>query len=115
MEKKMLDYVTEKTNDLIKAETCCKEAKAAGQAWLKAAGTDKEAEETRKYIAELEEDILPIDGLIAFTESPDAVRYGAKELAAHARSLKAACARYCDCPACTAAAAILVKKKEMLG
>ena len=75
MEKKMLDYVTEKTNDLIKAETCCKEAKAAGQAWLKAAGTDKEAEETRKYIAELEEDILPIDGLIAFTESPDAVRY----------------------------------------
>ncbi len=119
MDKKLCDYVTEKTNDLIKAESCCSEARAAGQAWLKAAGTEKEAEETKKYIAELEEDIEPIDDLIAFAESSDAVKYcgedGAKELAAHARRLKADGAEYCDCPACMAAAAILGKKKEMLG
>ena len=66
----------------------------------------------RDHVAEKTNDLIK-------AESPDAVRYcgkdGAKELAAHAHSLKADGTEYCDCPACTAAAAILVKKKEMLG
>ena len=69
MDKNVLDYVVEKTNDLMGAPSCSGEAKAAAQAWLDAVGTDREAEETRKYVEELEADIMPIDGLIGFAES----------------------------------------------
>ena len=69
MKKEVLDYVVEKTNDLINAASCSKEAKEAANAWLAAVGTDKEAEATKAYIAELEEDIMPLDNLIAFAES----------------------------------------------
>ena len=37
-----------------------------------------------------------------------------KEVAAHAKAIKADGARYCDCPACAAAEAILEKKESML-
>ena len=46
MDKQILDFVTEKTNALIAAPSCCKEAKEAAQNWLAAVGTDKEKEET---------------------------------------------------------------------
>ena len=104
MDKNVLDYVVEKTNDLMGAPSCSGEAKAAAQAWLDAVGTDREAEETRKYVEELEADIMPIDGLIGFAA-----------VAAHAREIKAAGAKYCDCPACAAAEAILDKKDTLLG
>ena len=42
MEQKSRDYFVEKVNDLISAPSCCPEAKAAGQAWLDAVGTDKD-------------------------------------------------------------------------
>ena len=38
----------------------------------------------------------------------------AKNVAAHGKEIKAAGAKYCDCPACMAVAAILEKKGEML-
>ena len=38
----------------------------------------------------------------------------AKDVAAHAREIKAAGAVYCDCPACAAAEAILEKKDMLL-
>lgn len=38
----------------------------------------------------------------------------AKEVAAHAKEIKAAGATYCDCPACAAAEAILEKKDDIL-
>ena len=60
MEKALLDFVTAKTNDLLAAPSACQEVKAAATAWLAAVGTEKEAEETAKYIAELETDIMPI-------------------------------------------------------
>ena len=113
MDKNVLDYVVEKTNDLMGAPSCSGEAKAAAQAWLDAVGTDREAEETRKYVEELEADIMPIDGLIGFAESFGADK--AKAVAAHAREIKAAGAKYCDCPACAAAEAILDKKDTLLG
>jgi len=118
MNSELLKFVKEKTEDLMKAPSCCPEARAAAQAWLNAAGTGKEAEETKKYIAELEEDITPIDGLIAFAESDAGVRhFGAEvagKLASHARDIKSRGAKYCDCPACAAALAILDRKAEML-
>ena len=117
MKKEVLDFVVEKTKELIDAPTCSQEAREAAKAWLDAVGTDKEQEETKKYIAELEEDIVTVDGLIAFAESEaGAGVFGEKapEVAAHGREIKAAGAKYCDCPACAAVEAILSKKEEML-
>ena len=119
MDKNGLDFVVEKSKELMSASTCSSEAKAAAQAWLDAVGTDREAEETKKYVEELEADIMPIDGLIGFAESEHGAQvFGADkalEVAAHAREIKAAGAKYCDCPACAAVEAILSKKEEMLG
>lgn len=118
MDKKVLDYAVGKTQELINAPTCSSETKAAAQAWLDAIGTDNEASETQKYIAELEADIMPIDNLIGFAESDMGAQvFGAdkaKDVAAHAKEIKAAGARYCDCPACIAVAEILEKKDELL-
>ena len=118
MKQEVLNYVVEKTKELIAAPTCSAETKEAAQAWLDVVGTDKEAEETKKYVAELEEDIMPIDTLIAFAESDAGAQVfgadNAKGVAAHAKEIKAAGAKYCDCPACAAVEAILEKKDDIL-
>lgn len=118
MDKQVLDYVTEKTNELINAPSCCQEAKDAAKAWLDAVGTTQEAEETKKYIAEIEADITTIDGLIVFTESDKGKEiFGterAEEMAIHARKVRTDGGKYCFCPACSAIEAILSKKAEML-
>lgn len=117
MSKETLEFVQEKAKELIAAPSCSAEAKEAAEAWLAAVGTDKQAEETKKFIAEMEEDIIPIDGLIAFAESDAGAKvFGdkAKGVAEHGKEIKAAGAKYCDCPACTAVEAILSKKDELL-
>ena len=60
MKKEVLDYVIEKTHELMNAASCRSEAKAAAQSWLDAVGTEREADETKEYITELEADIMPI-------------------------------------------------------
>lgn len=114
MEKEVLNYVVEKTHELMSAPSCCSEAKTAAQTWLDAIGTEKESSETKKFIDELEADIMPIDNLIGFAESDDGIRiFGAdtaKNIATHANKIKSAGAKYCDCPACASVAAILEKK-----
>lgn len=119
MKKETLDFVIAKTKELIDAPTCSAETKAAAQAWLNAAGTEAEAAETVKYVAELEADIMPIDNLIGFASSEGGKQYFGEETAdgivAHAEEIKAAGAKYCDCPACKVVAEILEKKEEMLG
>lgn len=118
MEKEVREFVVEKTHDLINAFSCSKETKEAAEAWLAAVGTDAEAEETVKYIKELEMDIMPIDQLIGFAGSEAGEKvFGAekaKEVKVHAEEIKAAGAKYCDCPACAAAEAILAKKGKIL-
>lgn len=117
MDKATLDFVVEKTHALMEAFSCCAEAKAAAQAWLDAIGTENEAEETKKYIAEIEEDIMPVDTLISFAESEGGAQVfgdNAPNVAAHAKEIKAAGAKYCDCPACKAIEEILEKKELML-
>ena len=118
MKKEVLDFVVEKTREMMEAHTCSAEARAAGQAWLDAVGTEREAQETEKYSGELEADIMPVDKLIAFAESEGGAKVfgaeAAKGVAAHAKEIKAAGAMYCDCPACAAVEAILTKKDEML-
>ncbi len=118
MEQSVREYVTEKVKALISAPSCCAQAKAAGENWLKAAGTDQEAEQTKNLIAELEMDIMPVDGLIAFAGSEAGAKvFGpekAKEVEAHGKELKDAGKKYFDCPACAAVEAILEKKDQML-
>lgn len=118
MTQETLAYVKEQTAALIAAPSCSAEAKAAAEKWLAAVGTADEKEATKAYLAELEADIMPIDGLIGFAGSEvGAGVFGAelaKNILAHAQEIKAAGAAYCDCPACTAVKAILDKKAEML-
>ena len=118
MKAEILQFVQEKTKELIQAPTCSAEARKAAEQWLALVGTEREAEETKAYLAELEEDIVTVDGLITFAESEaGAAVFGAdhaKEVAAHARELKAAGAAYCDCPACASVEAILEKKEFLL-
>ena len=118
MKQETLNFVKEQTAALMAAHSCSAEAKAAAEKWLTAVGTAEEAEATKAYVAELEADIMPIDGLIAFAGSDAGVGVFGAELAknilAHAEEIKAAGAEYCDCPACAACKAILEKKAELL-
>ncbi len=118
MDKSVLDFVVEKTRELMNAPSCCTEAKVAAQDFLDAVGTDREAEATKNYLAELEEDVTPIDGLIAFTGSEQGAQvFGAQRAAQmleHAKKVKAAGGKYCDCPACAPGAEILAKKQELI-
>ena len=111
MTENVKTYVTEKTKELIAATSCSAEAKEAANAWLEAVGTEKEAEVTKNYIAELEEDIMPIDGLIGFAGSDAGKALFGEERAAailaHAKDIKEKGARFCDCPACSACAEII--------
>ena len=117
MKKDVLDFVVEKTREQIDSPTCSSVSRDAANTWMDSVGTVSETEETKKYISELEEDIMPIDTLIGFAESEAGAQvFGAdkaKDVAAHAREIKAEGAEYCDCPACAAAAAILEKKDQL--
>ena len=118
MNKDVLEFAVKKTGELIASPTCSSETKQSAEKWLAAVGTEKEAEETIQYVKELEADIMPIDNLIGFAESDGGAQYfgaeTAKNIAAHGREIKAAGAKYCDCPACSAVEAILEKKEELL-
>ena len=118
MENNAKNDVIEKVNELIEAPSCCPEAKAAAQSWLDSIGTDEEAAKAKALIAELEQDIMPVEELLAFSGSDEAAKVFGAEMAAqvhaHAKELKDAGASYCDCPACAAVAQILEKKDAIL-
>ena len=105
-----MSEVSQKVKEMIVAPSCCAELREAGQAWLDAAGTEKEAEATARLLAEIDEDIMPIDGLIAFAGSEMGEKVFGKErvagILAHAKEVKANGGVYCDCPACAAAVAV---------
>lgn len=117
MTNELRTYLTEQVNALKNAPSCCAEAKAVCAEWLEAVGTDKEAEMTKKLIAEVEADIMPVDGLIAFAGSEAGVKVFGEEMAknvlSHAEEIKKNGVKFCDCPACTACAAIIAKKAEL--
>lgn len=100
MEKQLQALITEQANALIAASMTYEGAKKVAQEWLDAVGTDAEAEATKKLVAEAEADIMPIDGLIAFAGSEGAAAVfgdNAPNVLAHAKSIKEAGGRYCDC------------------
>ena len=97
--------------EMIAAQSCCQELKAAGENYLKAAGTPEEKAAGAALLQEIREDIATIDHVIEFFESPKALEiFGAEKanaIAAHAREVKAAGGKWCDCPACAAGLKIL--------
>ncbi|MFR7591100.1 MAG: molecular chaperone Hsp90 [Longibaculum sp.] len=118
MSKVALDFVVAKVYDLMSAESCCKDAKDAAKAWLNALGSEDAVLKAKALITELEEDIMPIDDLIGFADSAAGRKYFgedvAKSIADHAKDIKNQGAKYCDCPACTAAKDILENKDMLL-
>ena len=110
--------IQELTADLLAAPSACKEIKEAAQNYLDAVGKEGEAEAAKAYVAELEADIMPIDGLIAFAESDMGAKVfgadGVQNVLIHAKERKEAGEKYCDCPACAACEALLNKKDEIL-
>lgn len=118
MEQNLRKFVEEKAKEMIAAYSCSPEAKAAAESWLAAVGGDREATATEKFIAELEQDVLHIEDCVAFTGSEMGIKlFGAekaKQMNEHAKAVQASGATYCDCPACTAGAAILAKKAELI-
>ena len=110
--------IQELTADLLAAPSACKEIKEAAQNYLDAVGKEGEAEAAKADVAELEADIMPIDGLIAFAESDMGAKVfgadGVKNVLIHAKERKEAGEKYCDCPACAACEALLNKKDEIL-
>ena len=52
MENKTRKFIVEKTQELMSAPSCSREAKEAAQHWLKAVGSEQEIEETKKYFME---------------------------------------------------------------
>lgn len=98
-----------KVQEMISAPSCCAELKAAGQAYLDAVGTEKEAEAKEALLAEIEEDVMPIDGLINFAGSEMGTKvFGEKAsvILQHAKDIKANGGLYCDCQACADAVAV---------
>ncbi len=118
MDQKTLDTAVSLTKELISTSTCSTEAKEAAQRWLDAVGTPSLEAETKKYITELEEGIMPVENLIAFAESQQGKTYfgadTADGIAAHGKEIRKAGAKYCDCPACAAAERILAIKNAIL-
>lgn len=117
MDKTLQNYIIEKTNEMTSFDFCCPDLRETAICWLNAIGTDKEQQAICDYIAEIEECLMPIDGLIEFAESERCVQiFGnrQKDEIAHAYKLKADGAEYCDCPVCTAGLAILAKKVEII-
>ena len=114
----MKKTIRELTEDLLAAPSACKEIKDAAQNYLDAVGTKKEADTAKAFVAEMEADIMPIDGLISFAESDMGAKVfgadGVKNVLLHAKERKAAGEKYCDCPACAACEALLAKKDEIL-
>lgn len=98
---------------MISAPSCCAELKSAGQAYLDAEGTEKEAAAREALLAEIDADVMPIDGLIAFAGSDMGAKvFGdhAGAILQHAKEVKEHGGRYCDCQACASALAV----KELL-
>ena len=111
--------LTQTVREMIAASSCCKELKEAGQNWIAAADDGAKKKAAAILLQEIREDIAPIDHVIEFFESPQGIRiFGAeraKNVAAHAREVKANGGKWCDCPACAAGLKILDNASLLLG
>lgn len=116
MEKKLFDFVAERTDILSTSEASTQVTKDAALAWKEAVAADvsDEAVEgaTKALLDILEGRPTTIDGIIAFAQGSAVQMFGeeaAAQMLAKQLKRKEQGAKYCDCPACTAASQLLAK------
>lgn len=111
------NIIIEKTKELLNTH-CYEGLRTAAKEWLESVGTAKEKEAGKKYADMLEESIVDIDAVInLFTSEKGIEKFGretADKIASHAKEIKAKGAKWCDCPACTAAMEVLKYKEDLL-
>lgn len=107
-------FFIDRTNTILNASSACSELKAAAKAWLDSIGTDGEKAAAEAYVAELEEDVTPLEKAIGFFASDAGVSIlgenTAKRMLKKARDAELMGLSYCICPACNAGGAILDNK-----
>ncbi len=114
MDKELLDFVAERADILATAGSSKQATKDAALAWKEAVAANPDAAEaeTAKLVDFLEGRPNTIEGVIAFLEGPAKEMLGEEAAAAGLAAQlerKEAGAKWCDCPACTAATEILAK------
>ena len=105
------DYVIERVHKLSEAPMTYEGLKEKADAFLGAVDTAEEKSAFRALIEEIKSDVLTIDQLISFTDSPDGVAvFGEKkasDLTIAAKKAKEQGETTCICPACQACKAVL--------
>ena len=114
MDKELFDFVAERADILATAGSSKQATKDAALVWKEAVAANPDAadEETAKLGDFLEGRPNTIDGVSAFLEGPAKEMLGEEAAAAGLAAQlerKNAGAKWCDCPACTAATEILAK------
>lgn len=113
----MNESIVKAVKEMIEAPSCCPELETAGEIWLESLGTDAQEAATKALIEEAKMDICTIDSVYNFFVSDEGKKmFGeekAKELAEHAKEVKEAGGKYCDCGACTGAKFITEHESEM--
>ncbi|MCI9221870.1 MAG: pyruvate:ferredoxin (flavodoxin) oxidoreductase [Oscillospiraceae bacterium] len=113
-QKAIRNALADKTRALIAVPHTVPELKEAAQKWLDTMDDgEANAEATKAYIAALEDGLMTVDEIVAFTASPAAAKvFGAQlpQFQAHAKELKDSGAQFCDCDACKLAKEILDQK-----
>ncbi len=108
----------ENTKALVAADSCCPEAKEAGENLLAVIGTEAERAAVKALLKELKEDVGEIDGSIAFFRSDAAKEAFGEETAAAILkgqlAAKEAGSAYCCCDACQAGGKILDAEADLL-
>ena len=113
MEKDRFDYIAERVDVLANAQSGTQTTKDAANAWKEAVADDgigAADEATRVLIDILDGRPTDIEGVLAFTAGPAKEMFGegaAAQMHAAQQKRKQAGAKWCDCPACTAATEIL--------
>lgn len=114
MKQELFDYVAQRADILVKADTSTQVTKDAALAWKNAVAADNSDEAvdaaTTQLLDVLEGRPTTIDGVIAFLQGPAKEMLGeeaaAQGLAEQLRR-KEQGAKWCNCEACTAATEIL--------
>ena len=106
--------VIDEVQKLADAPSVYEGLKAKAEVFLGAVDTPQEKSAFRTLMDEIKSDVLTIDQLIGFTESPDGTAvFGAQkagELAAAAKQAKEQGEDTCICPACQAGKKILANQ-----
>lgn len=101
-------------NEILKAESACKELKEAAQSYIDAVGTPQELAKAEQLVKECEEDVLRCEDVCAFMKTDDAKKVLGAEVAAnilvHEEELLEKGIEYCDCPGCVAGKRVIDNK-----